>query len=181
MAFISENVGDGPYTENVQTSDRQIKEFLSENESVFMICCDFINYRLLKENFEWHSKPSFNYNEPNDICQSMRRLGELMEKKFHDVVGESITVMLKTTSGTAHDYFTSACDGIFREQITWGRIIAAFSMAGAFAVYCVQILSMPILVDCLSDWLASYIEGHLLDWIKENGGWQKLVFLEHFI
>ncbi|XP_055372448.1 bcl-2-related ovarian killer protein isoform X1 [Condylostylus longicornis] len=75
---------------------------------------------------------------------------------------EAITILLSTVARE-----------LFRNDITWGKVISLFAIAGGLAVDCVRQGHsdyLPSLVQGVSD----VIEDELVTWINDNGGWNGL-------
>ncbi|XP_055838498.1 bcl-2-related ovarian killer protein homolog A-like isoform X2 [Episyrphus balteatus] len=78
-----------------------------------------------------------------------------------------------SSSETVGILLTAVARELFRIEITWGKIISLFAVAGGLAVDCVRqghLDYLPKLVDAVSD----VIEDDLVSWINENGGWSGL-------
>ena len=59
---------------------------------------------------------------------------------------------------------------LFKTDITWGKIVSMFSIAGGLAIDCVRqghAEYLPKLVDSVTE----VIEDELVPWINDNGGW----------
>lgn len=59
---------------------------------------------------------------------------------------------------------------LFRVDITWGKIISLFAVAGGLAVDCVR-QGHPDYLPKLVQGVSDVIEDELVPWINENGGW----------
>ena len=57
-----------------------------------------------------------------------------------------------------------------KNEIHWGKVVALFAMAGAFAVECVQ-QGHPEYVNKLIDTFGSFVSKNLVAWIARQGGW----------
>lgn len=79
---------------------------------------------------------------------------------------------LTITHSGAYATFRSVCEELFRTGINWGRVSAYFAFGGALAESCVA-KHMPNAVGQVTDWMTSYFEESLLEWIEDKGGWVK--------
>lgn len=76
---------------------------------------------------------------------------------------------LQSTDNTSFLLSTIARD-LFRTDITWGKVVALFAIAGGLALDCVRqghAEFVPKLIESMAD----VIEDELVVWISENGGW----------
>lgn len=147
------------------------KEAMGE-EDYRSLVADYVNYRLDKHGYHWENAPAQRKN--NKVYQAVRKLGDEFENKqdssdFHDMV-----TSLQITPETAHSTFSTVTNEMFSNGINWGRVVALIGFGGAFSVECVS-RNMPQLVDLVVDWVATYMNSNLKDWISKNGGWVSCV------
>lgn len=148
-----------------------LKEAMGE-EDYRSLVADYVNYRLDKHGYHWENAPAQRKN--NKVYQAVRKLGDEFENKqdssdFHDMV-----TSLQITPETAHSTFSTVTNEMFSNGINWGRVVALIGFGGAFSVECVS-RNMPQLVDLVVDWVATYMNSNLKDWISKNGGWVSCV------
>lgn len=62
---------------------------------------------------------------------------------------------------------------LFKQEITWAKVVALFCVAGGLAADCAR-QGRPDYVTCLPDAIAEAVEEDLAPWIHSNGGWQGL-------
>lgn len=142
-------------------------------DEVYLLACDYINYRLRKAGFSWPDCPTLPA-DPSRYCLVMRTLGDEFERRYAEVFHDMSTT-LQITPDTASSTFLSVCGELFRGngdqiEIKWGRIVALYAFAGALAVQCVD-KEMPQQVSNIAEWVTFYTQTHLSDWIASHGGW----------
>ena len=63
---------------------------------------------------------------------------------------------------------------LFKSDITWGKVVSIFSVAGGLAVDCVC-QGHPEYLHGLVEGIVEIMEDCLVDWIANNGGWVRIV------
>lgn len=135
---------------------------------------DYVRYRIESNGLSWQNGQG-DIN-PNEIQRAMRALGDEFESRFSGQFDEMIN-QLQITPDTAYQTFRTIVNEIFTDGVNWGRVVALFGFSGKFAVRCLE-QSMPQLVNSIVDWLATYVDTNLRQWISTNGGWAG--FLEFY-
>ncbi|GJQ65240.1 hypothetical protein Trydic_g18624, partial [Trypoxylus dichotomus] len=59
---------------------------------------------------------------------------------------------------------------LFKSDITWGKVVSIFAVAGGLAVDCVC-QGHPEYLHGLMEGMVEVLEEFLADWIAMNGGW----------
>lgn len=162
---------DNVFFKFIRERNISLKEAMGE-EDYRSLVADYVNYRLDKHGYHWENAPAQRKN--NKVYQAVRKLGDEFENKqdssdFHDMV-----TSLQITPETAHSTFSTVTNEMFSNGINWGRVVALIGFGGAFSVECVS-RNMPQLVDLVVDWVATYMNSNLKDWISKNGGWVSCV------
>lgn len=120
---------------------------------------------------KWLSQP-----DPHAaIHRVLREAGDELERLYQPDFAE-MSHQLYLTSSTAERRFREVIDELFRDGVNWGRIIAFFEFGGTICVECVN-KEMTSQVDHIAVWMTEYLNGPLLSWIQENGGWEAFVEL----
>lgn len=68
---------------------------------------------------------------------------------------------------------------LFKADITWGKVVSIYAVAGGLAVDCVC-QGHPEYLHGLMEGMVEVLEDSLADWIAMNGGWVNRIFLLHF-
>lgn len=129
---------------------------------------DFINYRLSQHGYTWDNCPPLEART-NRVHRTLRALGDEFEERFRTQF-EDMVNQLHITPNTAYSTFHQVVQELFIDGVNWGRIVALFGFGGAIAVECVN-KEMPQLVDSIADWVSTYVENNLNQWITSSGGW----------
>ncbi|XP_015342877.1 bcl-2-like protein 1 [Marmota marmota marmota] len=107
------------------------------------------------------------------VKQAMREAGDNFEGRyrqaFHDLTAE-----LRLTPETAHHTFEQVVDELFRDEVSWGRIVAFFFFGGALCLESID-KEMKVLVCQIASWMTTYLNDHLDTWIQDHGGWDTFV------
>lgn len=65
-------------------------------------------------------------------------------------------------------------DNLFKDSVTWGKIISLFSFSGALAVDCC-IAGHPELIQIIVKSFTCSIKTYAASWIAEQGGWEDII------
>ncbi|CAL8319779.1 unnamed protein product [Arctogadus glacialis] len=108
----------------------------------------------------------------------LREAGDELERLYQADFTE-MSHQLYLTSTTAQRRFREVIDELFRDGVNWGRIIAFFEFGGTVCVECAggQEEEMVAQVEHIAEWMTEYMNGHLNNWIQDNGGWESFVEL----
>jgi len=96
-------------------------------------------------------------------------VGEEFESRYTHAF-KDICAKLHLTPTNVHGTFVAVVHELFMDGVNWGRIVALVSFGGSVAVECVK-KEMPLLVDQVLEWITSFIDTQLSQWIAANGGW----------
>ncbi|XP_048638793.1 LOW QUALITY PROTEIN: bcl-2-like protein 1 [Marmota marmota marmota] len=109
------------------------------------------------------------------VKQVLREAGEKSELQYQQAFSDMAS-KLHLTLETAHQTFEQAVNELFRDEVSWGRIVAFFSFGGTLCVENID-KEMQALVSQIPSWMATYLNDHLETWIQDNGGWDTFVEL----
>ncbi|XP_060066932.1 bcl-2-like protein 2 [Ylistrum balloti] len=133
---------------------------------------DFINYRLSRHGYTWDNCPPLEA-QTNNVHRTLRALGDEFEERFRTQFDDMVN-QLHITPNTAYPTFHQVVQELFIDGVNWGRIVALFGFGGAIAVDCVN-KGMPHLVDSIVEWVSTYVENNLDQWVTTSGGWDGFV------
>ena len=138
------------------------------------LVADYLNYRLQKHGYTWTNKPPL--ENVNNIHTAMRKLADEFEERY-SAEFESMVEQLHITPNIAYPTFIAVARELFVDGINWGRIVALFAFGGAIAIECVE-KDMGHLVDSIYDWVSTYLQSNLDQWISSQGGWVGIIHTE---
>ncbi|KAJ8399938.1 hypothetical protein AAFF_G00406680 [Aldrovandia affinis] len=76
---------------------------------------------------------------------------------------------------TSKDSFWKLVNEVFEDGvISWERIVVLFYIAGKLAVKVVN-AHIPHRVSEIISWTLDFFRGNLVDWIREQGGWENII------
>ncbi|XP_041348967.1 bcl-2-related ovarian killer protein-like [Gigantopelta aegis] len=103
-------------------------------------------------------------------------LERLYPKVYTDVSRK--IAMTMTSSTVVKNTLTSVLDIMFRESITWGKIVSMFAISASFAEECVQ-QGHSEFVDDVINCVGNFVALHLVEWLVKQGGWEdfKKIFI----
>ncbi|KAH9371004.1 hypothetical protein HPB48_016993 [Haemaphysalis longicornis] len=87
-----------------------------------------------------------------------------------DTVTGNIGVHALPSETAVQNVFEAVARELFRNDISWGRIVALYSVSGGLAIDCVK-LGHPEYVLGLVQALGLFVERDLATWISQQGGW----------
>lgn len=162
--LIHKNV-EGTFISRAMSLNNNIK--MNPKSSRYLVV-DYINYRLGKHGYTWESCPPLEA-QPNSIQSKLRYLSDEFEERFRQQFDDMVNE-LSIAPNTAYPTFHLVVQELFSDGVNWGRIVALFGFGGALAVDCFN-RGMPQLVDSIVDWVSTYIDNNLDQWINSNNGW----------
>ncbi|XP_053552742.1 polyadenylate-binding protein 2-B isoform X3 [Bombina bombina] len=104
------------------------------------------------------------------LHSAMRAAGDEFEERFRQAFSE-ISAQIHVTPGTAYTHFAEVAGGLFHGGVNWGRVVAFFVFGAALCAESVN-KEMAALLPRIQDWMVTYLETNLRDWIQSNGGWE---------
>ncbi|XP_022255381.1 bcl-2-related ovarian killer protein homolog B-like [Limulus polyphemus] len=114
-------------------------------------------------------------NDPilTEVGEQLLHMAGLLERQnprlFHSVV-DGVGIQSITSESAMLNLFRAVADEVLRQDISWGRIIALYCVAGGLALDCVR-LGHPEYVLNLVQGMGSVVEGDVATWIVQQGGW----------
>lgn len=136
------------------------------------LVADYLNYRLTKDGYSWPNSPPLEVT--NKIHRAMRILADEFEERYTAEFSDMVQ-QLHITPVVAYPTFNTVAQELFSDGINWGRIVALFAFGGAIVIECFQ-KEMSHLVDSIYDWVSTYVQNHLEQWITSQGGWVGIFF-----
>ncbi|KAJ6633418.1 Bcl-2-related ovarian killer protein like A, partial [Pseudolycoriella hygida] len=111
-----------------------------------------------------------------EVFPALNYIGEELER-MHPKLYTSVTRQISRKAGgelssaeSASVLLSSVARDLFRNDITWGKVVSLFAITGGLAVDCVRQGHAEYLTQ-LVEGIAAVIEDELVAWINENGGW----------
>lgn len=131
------------------------------------LVADYLNYRLGKHGYIWPNSPPLEIT--NKIHIAMRTLADEFEERYIAEFSDMVQ-QLHITPDIAYPTFNAVAQELFIDGINWGRIVALFAFGGAIAIECYE-NQMAHLVDSIYDWVSTYVQTHLDQWINSQSSW----------
>ncbi|KFM74886.1 Bcl-2-related ovarian killer protein-like protein, partial [Stegodyphus mimosarum] len=114
-----------------------------------------------------------------EIANELRLLANELENshpKLFQSVASNLGLHSFPSEAVVHNVFAAVAEEIFRNDVTWGRIVALFAMTGALAMDCVK-TGHPEYVLGLVQRMGIFVESDLAPWICQQGGWLQEFFV----
>lgn len=131
------------------------------------LVADYLTYRLGKNGHTWPNSPPLEVT--NKIHIAMRTLADGFEEQYTAEFSDMLQ-QLHITPNVAYPTFNAVAQELFIDGINWGRVVALFVFGGAIAIECCE-KNMSHLIDSVYDWMSTYVQTHLEQWISSQGGW----------
>uniref|UniRef100_T1JCZ5 Bcl-2 Bcl-2 homology region 1-3 domain-containing protein n=1 Tax=Strigamia maritima TaxID=126957 RepID=T1JCZ5_STRMM len=149
------------------------------NEETRSLVQDFIIHSMEERGVAVPQPP---LRSPTPLSRKLRQVTCEFEQKNRTSLDEMFVTLQEQGNQqmevNAHLAFQGVINELFREGITWSRIVAMFAFAGGLAVRFTQDL------DQIVEDLTQFIEHTLQSWIADNGGWvrqhMRLLFIVGF-
>lgn len=151
------------------------EEYVCIANDANLYCLDYIEERLKRCNIE----SDLEFIRPRDVSENtvsisakIIEVGELLETSYphlYNNVSKQLKVKLRSEV-IVGDIFRNFGRELFREGVTWGRIIALFAFAAAISSDCIT-QGRPELVKTVLSCVRLYVLDHLAIWIRSQGGW----------
>ena len=140
-----------------------------------LYCLDYIEDRLKRSNID----SALEFVRPIAVSENISlisakivEVGELLETSYphlYNNVSKQLKVKLRSEV-IVGDIFRNFGRELFRDGVTWGRIVSLFAFSAALSVDCVK-QGRPELVKTILSCVRLYVLDHLAVWIKSQGGW----------
>lgn len=110
------------------------------------------------------------------IDPSTKRLSECLRKIGDELDGNmELQRMIDQvpTSSPKEVFFQVACQMFADGAFNWGRVVALFYFACKLVLKAL-ISNVPQLIRTIFNWTMDYLRDNLLQWIRDQGGWESL-------
>lgn len=100
---------------------------------------------------------------------------ERMHPKLYNSISRKASISPGTlvSDKTAAGLFAAIAHELLKSDITWGKVVSVFAVAGGLAVDCVC-QGHPEYLHSLMESMTEILEDDLADWVASNGGWTAL-------
>uniref|UniRef100_A0A8D0TJQ9 Bcl-2-like protein 2 n=1 Tax=Sus scrofa TaxID=9823 RepID=A0A8D0TJQ9_PIG len=136
------------------------------------LVADFVGYKLRQKGYVCGAGPGEG-PAADPLHQAMRAAGDEFETRFRRTFSD-LAAQLHVTPGSAQQRFTQVSDELFQGGPNWGRLVAFFVFGAALCAESVN-KEMEPLVGQVQEWMVTYLETRLADWIHSSGGWVQSV------
>ncbi|EDO47196.1 predicted protein, partial [Nematostella vectensis] len=100
------------------------------------------------------------------------QIGELLETAYpylYHNVSKHLKIRLRSEV-IVGDVFRTFGRELFRDGVSWAKVIALFAFAASMSEDCVM-QGRPELVKSILNNVRAYVRDHLAVWIRNHGGW----------
>uniref|UniRef100_A0A8C8YZD8 Bcl-2-like protein 2 n=1 Tax=Prolemur simus TaxID=1328070 RepID=A0A8C8YZD8_PROSS len=133
------------------------------------LVADFVGYKLRQKGYVCGAGPGEG-PAADPLHQAMRAAGDEFETRFRRTFSD-LAAQLHVTPGSAQQRFTQVSDELFQGGPNWGRLVAFFVFGAALCAESVN-KEMEPLVGQVQEWMVTYLDTRLADWIHSSGGWE---------
>ncbi|XP_053471696.1 apoptosis regulator BAX-like isoform X1 [Ictalurus furcatus] len=83
----------------------------------------------------------------------------------------TLRVLDSSTLQPTRETFVRVANELFRDgTFSWGRVVLLFYLAGQLVIKAIE-QKMTDLIKNIIEWTLDYLREHVVDWIREQGGW----------
>lgn len=119
--------------------------------------------------------PTINNQIFSVILDINRELRDWKPEFYGDTIYELIGIDKFSSLETLLEAQMTICQEMTRQEISWCRITALFSLFGAMSLDCVR-LGAPEHVGPILDGFIQFVERDLALWISQQGGWESFLY-----
>ncbi|XP_046843978.1 uncharacterized protein LOC124438035 [Xenia sp. Carnegie-2017] len=99
---------------------------------------------------------------------------QIINPGLFDHLQEKLKMPLQTKRSVCHA-LSCLKTGLFRDGITWAKVIAFYAFISALVVECITKGNCQYIVNIIYA-VKQFIDGELVPWIKENEGWDHMLY-----
>ncbi|XP_071078490.1 bcl-2-related ovarian killer protein-like [Haliotis cracherodii] len=168
LSFVMESFGMQTSSE-LQLPQSTLTTMMEEAKH---ICKDY-TYQRLSEKDMTKKLPFGGCN--SELSESYVNAGQVLEKMYPRVYTDVSRKIGRTMSsaGIVKATLNDVLNILFRDSITWGKIVSMFAISSSFAEECVQ-QGHPDFVNDVVDTVGGFVVMHLVEWLVKQGGWRGL-------
>ncbi|XP_053471704.1 apoptosis regulator BAX-like isoform X2 [Ictalurus furcatus] len=110
-------------------------------------------------------------SEPSD--PTVRELAQCFQQIAEQLDGDEDLqrVLDSSTLQPTRETFVRVANELFRDgTFSWGRVVLLFYLAGQLVIKAIE-QKMTDLIKNIIEWTLDYLREHVVDWIREQGGW----------
>lgn len=142
-----------------------------------ILCKEYILNRLKKQGI---SPPAYleesckaaAIRRKDEVCKELQFLGGELERMYPSLY-RNISRQLNITMSSIkviRRTFNLVAEQLTRNYVTWGKVVALFCIAKAFAVDCLM-QDKPEYVEVVTECFSDAVDIYLAEWIVQQGGW----------
>ncbi|KAG1968442.1 bcl-2-like protein [Pimephales promelas] len=109
-----------------------------------------------------------------ELCDpSHKRLAQCLQQIGDELDGNTQLQRMLNDSALqpTQDVFMKVAREIFSDgKFNWGRVVALFYFACRLVIKAI-LTKVPDIIRTIISWTMSYIQEHVVNWIREQGGW----------
>ncbi|XP_057202559.1 apoptosis regulator BAX-like isoform X2 [Triplophysa rosa] len=101
------------------------------------------------------------------------RLVQCLQQRYDELDGNvRLQMMLNNPAlQLTKDFFNEVARGVFSDgKFNWGRVAALFYFAHKLVIKAI-LTKNPEIIRSIISWTMSFIQDHVINWIREEGGW----------
>nr|QBM00768.1 apoptosis regulator BAX [Megalobrama amblycephala] len=110
-----------------------------------------------------------------ELCDpSHKRLAQCLQQIGDELDGNMQLQRMLNDSALqpTQDVFIRVAREIFSDgKFNWGRVVALFYFACRLVIKAIS-TKIPDIIRTIISWTMSYIQEHVINWIREQGGWE---------
>ncbi|XP_077115868.1 apoptosis regulator BAX [Ranitomeya variabilis] len=104
------------------------------------------------------------------LCECLRRIGDELDGNME------LQRMIEQVQGNPpREVFLKVATEMFSDgNFNWGRVVALFYFASKLVLKALW-SQVPQMIRTIIDWTMDYLRDHVVQWIRDQGGWEGLL------
>ncbi|KAA0705534.1 Apoptosis regulator BAX [Triplophysa tibetana] len=135
---------------------------------------NFVYERVLRHG-DVDAEATRNYLGTVELCDpNHKRLAQCLQQIGDELDGNVQLQGMLNSSGLqpTKDVFIKVALEIFSDgKFNWGRVVALFYFACRLVIKAIS-TKIPEIIRTIINWTMTYIQEHVINWIREQGGWE---------
>ena len=157
----------------VKLEEKVSDDFTGTDKSMdvaMAICRDYIHQKLVLKGYPKNKirLSAAHCSHSEYFVKAGCVLERLYPKVYTDVSRKIAMTMASST--VVKNSLTSVLEIMFRDSITWGKVVSMFAISASFAEECVQ-QGHSEFVDDVVKCVGNFVALHLVEWLVKQGGW----------
>jgi len=158
----------------------------TNKSEIDLIICEYLREELLLKGHHWQTNRLvrntneliLNSNGRRNVINCLCTLSQSMRTTFSEQLSQMCAKLDNEVADlTTLDYesFQDVANELFSQGIKWGHIVCLLVFGSELILTTINDNPSRELIDNISQFLCTYLNDNLLNWINDHAGWQGLI------